>query len=224
MISIVVPVLNEEKSIESLLINLINLDFDKEIIVVDGGSTDNTKVIASKYAKVVDSKKGRAIQMNTGAKECSGDIIWFVHSDSKVDKDSLKHIKETIDQGYIGGGFKLYFADNGSKFMKYIEITSNLRAKFLGLYFGDQGIFIKRDIFLNAGGYPEIEIMEDFQFSIDIKKHGKMKMVNKYIGTSARRFEKGGYLKTFVLMQKMKLLYVLGVSPSKLSKMYREAR
>ncbi|KXZ39928.1 transferase 2, rSAM/selenodomain-associated [Alkalithermobacter thermoalcaliphilus JW-YL-7 = DSM 7308] len=224
MVSIIIPVLNEEKSIEKLLKQLTDLKLDKEIIVVDGGSSDNTVCISKKYAKVIKSQKGRATQMNSGAKVSKGDILWFVHSDSNINKESLSYIKKAINQGYIGGGFSLYFSDNNSLFMKYIALTSNLRAKLLGLYFGDQGIFIRKDVFEKVGGFPKIEIMEDFQFSIDIKKYGKMKLLKIPIGTSARRFEKGGYLKTFILMQKMKILYMLGVKPSKLSKMYREAR
>ncbi|RKD29025.1 TIGR04283 family arsenosugar biosynthesis glycosyltransferase [Thermohalobacter berrensis] len=224
MISIIVPVLNEEKSIERVLEGLNRLEGEKEIIVVDGGSRDKTVEIASKYAKVIKSRKGRAYQMNKGAKEAKGDILWFVHSDSILDKSSLKEIEKTVSNGCIGGGFSLYFSDYNTAFMKFVSITSNWRAKYLKLFFGDQGIFVKRDIFNKLGGYPEIDIMEDWEFSRRLSKEGKIKILEVPIGTSARRFKKGGPLKTLLLMHKIKVLYLLGVPPSRLSKIYREAR
>lgn len=224
MISIIIPTLNEGKSIEELLKNLIRLEGNKELIVVDGGSSDKTVSIASKYAKVLHSEKGRANQMNKGASEARGEILWFVHSDSKIDKDSLEAIESAIDEGYIGGGFSLYFYDYETTFMKYVSITSNWRAKYLGIYFGDQGIFIQKNIFNKIEGYADISLMEDWDISKRLGKIGKMKMMNTPIGTSARRFKQGGQLKTHLLMHKIKILYLLGVPPSKLQKIYREAR
>jgi rSAM/selenodomain-associated transferase 2 len=224
MISIIVPVLNEEKTIERTLRMLSNLNRDKEIIVVDGGSSDNTVKVASSYAKTFESPRGRALQMNLGAQKSTGEILWFVHSDSILEEDSLIRIQEAIEEGYVGGGFSLYFYDLDTKFMKFVSWSSNLRGKYLGLYFGDQGIFVRKDIFNKIGGYPEIPIMEDWELSLRLKKIGLMKMLNTRIGTSARRFKSGGAFKTLMLMHKIKILYSLGVSPDILAKMYREAR
>lgn len=224
MISIIVPVLNEEKSIEKLLLQLSTLKGQKEIIVVDGGSLDKTVDIASKFAKVIHSEKGRAKQMNQGAKASSGDILWFVHSDSKLDNSSLGCIEEAIQKGCIGGGFSLYFYDYDTLFIKFVAKTSNFRAKFLRLIFGDQGIFIKKDIFFNLGGYPDIEIMEDWQLSRELYKVGRVTVLQTPIGASARRFKSGGQLKTLLLMHKIKILYVLGISPARLKDIYREVR
>ncbi len=224
MISIIVPILNEEKGIESLLMDLNSLKGDKEIIVVDGGSTDGTVDKASSIAKVIHSEKGRSRQMNLGAKEALGDILWFVHSDSKIHEESLESIESAIGRGYIGGGFSLDFYDYRTYFMKFVAKTSNLRAKFLGLIFGDQGIFIKKDAFDALEGYPDIELMEDWELSKKLHKVGKVKVVKTPIGTSARRFKSGGQLKTLLLMHKIKFLYMLGVPSSKLKEIYREAR
>lgn len=224
MISIIIPVLNEKKNIEKTLIQFSKLKGDKEILVVDGGSRDNTKEIAERFAKVIHSEKGRAKQMNKGAKKANGDILWFVHSDSVIKDNSIKEIQLAIDEGYVGGGFSLKFYDYNTLFMKYISVTSNLRAKYLGLYFGDQGIFVRRSVFESLGGYPEQEIMEDWEFSLAMKKAGNLKLISTPIGTSARRFKKGGQLRTHLLMHKIKLMYLLGTPTDKLAKIYKNVR
>jgi rSAM/selenodomain-associated transferase 2 len=224
VVSVIIPVLNEEKSIENTLKSALKLQGEKEIIVVDGGSTDDTIQIAERYARVIKSPKGRAYQMNAGAREAKGDILWFVHSDSVLDVASIVHIEDAIRNGATGGGFSLYFYDYDIPFMKYISITSNWRARYMGLYFGDQGLFVRKDIFFKLNGFPEIELMEDFEMSRKLVKEGSMKLLPIKIGTSARRFKQGGPLKTHLKMHKIKLLYIFGTSPSKLNKIYREVR
>jgi rSAM/selenodomain-associated transferase 2 len=221
MISIIVPVLNEEKQIEAFLKKLVELKGKKEIILVDGGSLDNTVKIASKYCSVAAGPKGRGAQMNYGASLASGNIFWFLHCDARVNNNALSEIEKCIKDGYTWGGFSLFFCDDETLFMKYVAYSSNIRGKHLKIVYGDQGVFIKREGFLQIGGYPEIALMEEWVFSKKAAKAGRMKLLDMRLGTSARRFHNGGPIKTLLLMQKIRLLYLLGVSPDKLEAIYR---
>mgnify|MGYP000999957534 CR=1 FL=1 len=129
MVSIIIPVLNEEKKLKGFLTFLENIKGRKEIILVDGESTDNTAFIAGKYAKVLFSERGRSKQMNKGAKYAEGNVLWFLHADSIVDPNSINYIEKAIEDKNIGGGFSLYFYDFNTLFMRYISKTSNIRAE-----------------------------------------------------------------------------------------------
>jgi rSAM/selenodomain-associated transferase 2 len=224
MVTIIIPVLNEEKTIIQTLQNVSRLVGEKEIIVVDGGSTDKTVELARTYARVIQSEKGRAKQMNAGAKIANSNILWFIHSDSVLEPNSLEEIEKAIDEGYIGGFFQLYFYDLETIMMKFIATTSNWRARYLKLIFGDQGTFMRKDIFETIGGYKNMDLMEDWDLSQRIHKVGKMKKVKSKIGTSARRFEQGGPLRILLKLHRIKILYMLGVQGDKLARIYKEVR
>lgn len=224
MISIIVPVYNEEKTIDESLSALVAIQGDREIIIVDGGSQDRTVELAEKYGQVLRGPKGRSRQMNYGASQSQGEILWFVHLDARLDPSSLEEIERTMAEGYVGGGFKLYFYDMGGWLIRYIALTSNLRRSLLKLIFGDQGIFVAREVFQKMDGYKEIDLMEDFDFSLRLHQEGRVKKLRTPIGSSARRFKEGGTLRTFLQMQKIKYLYLRGKSPEDLNKMYRDVR
>ncbi len=219
-VSVVIPVLNESSGILKTLENLLDIAEISEIIVVDGGSTDDTVEVASTYAKVISAKKGRARQMNEGAHAATGQVILFLHADSIISPDSIKKIGQAIiREQVVGGCLKLVF-DDRSLIFRLIALGSNLRAKFLKIFFGDQGIFVKRDVFISTGGFPELPIMEEWEFCRLLKSQGKTLQLNCPIITSSRRFHKHGIWKTLFLMHKLKLLYILGVSPNKLKQIY----
>lgn len=224
MISIIVPVYNEESTIASCLERLEGLEGNKEIIVCDGGSKDDTVSIAGRYAKVIKSGKGRSFQMNAGADAAKGNILWFVHSDSRTDSNSLLAINNAIYAGRDGGCFSLYFYDYDDISLKFLSLTSNLRAKYLKLMFGDQGIFLTKDVFWEIGGYDEIPLMEDWNMSRALYRNYKVKVLKEKIGTSGRRFKEGGFLKTLMFMHMIKFKYITGTSPEELAKMYKEVR
>lgn len=219
-ISIIIPTFNEEKIIEKTLAHTSHLSPSPEIIVVDGGSTDNTRDISGNYATVISSPPGRALQMNTGSKFATGDILLFLHADTTISPDSLHQILTALkDTSVIGGGFKLKLDTPGILF-KSIEIGSNLRASLLKIFFGDQCLWMRKEIFQQIGGYPQIKLMEDWEISQKLKDQGKIVLLPGPALTSARRWIKNGVWKTIFLMHKIKLLYLFGVSPQKLHDMY----
>lgn len=223
-ISIIVPVLNEEAVIATFLKDLCLLEGVGEILVVDGGSSDNTLAIAKEFAAVIESPRGRAKQMNEGARKSKGDVLFFVHADAGVDPRAPIAIADCLkDPSCVGGGFELLI-DDPSVSLRLVSFLSNLRVKTSGLFFGDQGIFVRRVIFEQMGGFREMDLMEDMDFSHRLKSFGKTKQSPLKIKTSSRRWRRNGIWRTIYLMHKLKVLYLLGVSPQRLNQMYGDAR
>lgn len=224
MISIIIPVLNEEKTIARLLQQLKEFghEIPYEIIVVDGGSKDQTVSIAEKWAIVYQLKNAnRGAQLNYGVEKSSGDCLWFLHSDSRLGatKNLLKDIQMVLaDKRYSAGFFKLSF-DSSDCFYRYLAETSNLRARYLGLVFGDQGLFTTRKSYEEVGGFESIPLMEDWRLSRKLRKLGRFYQLPVEIVTSSRRLRKGK-LRTHLKMHKIKLLYLMGMSPEKLAQRY----
>ncbi|KIR01984.1 Glycosyl transferase, family 2 [Lachnospiraceae bacterium TWA4] len=222
-ISIIVPIYNEEKTIEALQQQLIWLPC--EIIFVDGGSTDKTLEKIWPEFHVISGVKGRAAQMNVGAIASSGDVLFFLHCDSELPPHALEQIREVM-RDYEAGCFGIAFHSKNF-FMWTCRVISNHRAKYRRLPFGDQGIFIDSDLFFMAGMFPEIPIMEDYQFSLKLKEWGvKFGMTRKRIYTSDRRFPKGTIPKLKVMWQMNRLRkdYREGVDIDKISAKYKDIR
>jgi rSAM/selenodomain-associated transferase 2 len=220
MISIIIPTYNEKKNIASLLTSLSSLCGEKEIIVVDGGSSDGTGLVAEKVARVIYCKKAnRAKQMNQGANASRGELLWFLHADSKVCPQSLVLIEEAL-QKHSYGGFRLCFQKTDKFSLRVIAFFSNMRAQFFGIIFGDQAMFVRREFFFELGQFSDIELMEDFDFCRRAKKVAKPVILKEKIHTSASRFLKGGIWKTCLMMQYLKILYLCGVQTKKLQQIY----
>ena len=223
-ISVVVPVLNEEATVLSTLEMLESMKGDKEIVFVDGGSTDQTKALIGDRARIVHSPRGRARQMNKGAESTTGEVILFLHCDSRVGPSVLESIsKAVLDPKAAGGGLTLEI-DDPSLIFKIIAFGSNLRPRMSGIFFGDQGIFVKRSAFQEIGGFADIELMEDWDLCQRLKKCGKLVQIPEKITTSSRRWKKKGIWKTIWLMHKIKFLYLKGVTPLELNKIYTDER
>ncbi|HEX5496464.1 MAG TPA: TIGR04283 family arsenosugar biosynthesis glycosyltransferase [Mycobacteriales bacterium] len=219
-VSIVVPVLNEAAVIESALRRLRS-DFPGcDLVVVDGGSSDGTVGLAAPLATVVPGARGRAAQMNEGAGHCAGDVLWFVHADSAVDPAALGQIRACLaDPRVVGGGLRLRF-DRRSRGLDWLARASNLRARRLHQIFGDQALFVRRTVFDELGGFPDLAIMEDLQMSRMLHRRGELRLLPATSTASARRFTEHGTWPMIVFMQYLKLLYHLGVDPERIRRRY----
>ncbi len=222
-VSVIIPVYNEEKTIEGLLQTLRPVKEKTEILFVDGGSTDRTLSLIPEEYRVLHGVKGRARQMNYGAQKSSGDVLFFLHCDSELPKDAIEQI-EAVMRKYRVGCFGIAFHSKNI-WMKCCQIISNHRIKDRKIMFGDQGIFIRRNLFFDLGGFPELPIMEDYQFSLTLKELGvKIGIAKKRIYTSDRRFVKGGRLRIMWKMNRLRAMYRRGVDIEKIADLYRDVR
>lgn len=224
-ISIIIPTYNEEKTIQKLQRQLKPLQKKCEIIFVDGGSTDNTLQLIDSGYRVLHTKKGRAEQMNEGAKSSHGDVLFFLHCDSELPKNPLEEIKKVMKK-YEAGCFGIAFHSHNF-FMFTCRVISNHRIKDRKVMFGDQGIFIDRDLFFEVGMFPKLPIMEDYQFSLNLKERKiKLGMTGKRIYTSERRFPKGTIPKLQLMwkMNRLRKMYRDGVDIEIISKLYKDVR
>ncbi|WP_236244284.1 TIGR04283 family arsenosugar biosynthesis glycosyltransferase [Streptomyces sp. CC210A] len=219
-VSIVVPVLNEEDTIVAALTRL-RRDFPGcELVVVDGGSTDATAQLAAPLAVLVRSERGRARQMNAGARHCTGDVLWFVHVDTEVAPAALGQILTVMsDPRVVGGGLTLRF-DRRSPGLDYLAYTSNARARHLRHIFGDQAMFVRRSVFDELGGYPDLAIMEDLEMSRRLDRRGRLALLPATSTASARRLVAHGVWRMTVFMQYLKVLYFAGVDPERIGRRY----
>ncbi len=196
-ISIIIPTLNEEKTISQCLETVMNIP-GIEVIVSDGGSTDRTVEIAGQHrdVKVVSSLTGRSIQMNNGATCARGEILLFLHADCILSREDVLKIRQIFDSGiFVGGAFKIRLLSD--KFLyRLIEMGINFRSKVFKLPYGDQGLFVKRSIFEKLGGFRDMPICEDLDFIFRLKKSGKIIILNEEILSSIRRWGNNGILRT----------------------------
>ena len=224
-ISIIVPIYNEEKTIRPLLNQLRTIKDRCEIILVDGGSTDRTLEYIDSDFRVLHSEKGRAKQMNVGAKESTGDILFFLHCDSELPKKPLEQIRYVM-KDYRVGCFGIAFHSKNF-FLFTCRVISNHRIKDRNVVFGDQGIFLERKLFFDMGMFPELPIMEDYQFSLKLKERGeRIGITPKKIYTSDRRFPKGTIpkLREMWKMNRLRKKYRDGMEIQLLADMYEDVR
>ncbi len=222
-ISVIVPTLNESDCIVATLDRLKPFREDgHEVIVVDGGSQDETVDLAIPLAdKIIKSTPGRAQQMNIGANQASGDVLWFLHADTMVPDNAIQHIHLALeDKKYQWGRFDIRLAGN-QRLLRLIERLMNLRSRITGIATGDQGIFVRRETFESVSGYTPIPLMEDLDISKRLKKRSRPCCLDAKLITSSRRWEENGILRTIFLMWRLRLAYAFGVKPEKLAHDYK---
>lgn len=224
MVSIVVPTLNEEAAIAETIRTLQALPGEKEILIADGGSEDRTPAIAVELGvRVVSSQRGRGCQIRTAAAEARGDVLWFVHADSRPEPGALEAIANALsDSAVIGGNFWLVFEGEHYSARQMTAIYPYLR--WLGLSYGDAGIFIRRSGYEAMGGCRPFPLFEDLDLIRRMKRHGKFVHLETRIFTSARRFAGPRYARVWALWITLQVLYWAGVSPYRLARWYRHVR
>ncbi len=224
-ISIIMPVLNEAINLRNSLSQL-KLSVNEELIIVDGGSSDETMSIASEFTdRVFQTETGRANVMNYGAGKAVGVVLLFLHADCVLPDNGFDIIRKTLNDNTVSAGaFYLSIDDHRFRF-RIIEFGANLRSRASSLLYGDQGIFMKRSIFKRVGGYADIPLMEDIDISKKLFKVGKLALVNPPITASSRRWIEEGALYTTLRDWSIAFSYTFfSVSPVKLIKHYKDVR
>lgn len=223
-ISIIIPTLNEVGNIKEA-IAITQPSTNVEVIVVDGGSQDDTVAIAQSLGvKVILSSPGRAAQMNAGAVAASGDILLFLHADTRLPIGFDDMIRIALQQsGTVAGAFKLRI-DASLLSLRWVEWGVNARSHFWQMPYGDQAFFLTREVFQQIGGFPELPIMEDFELMRRLKSIGRIVIIPTPVITSARRWLQKGVFKTTLLNQIVIIAYLLGVSPERIRCWYRREK
>ncbi len=223
-ISIIVPTLNEADNLPILQPAAAVV---KELIVVDGGSTDDTVQIAQELDfRVIEEvgSGGRGAQLNAGAKNASAPLILFLHADTQLPSGFQDAVIRCLsDPDTVLGAFSLK-VDGGNTALKFIAKCANIRSRFLQIPYGDQSFFLRKNTFTELGGFPELPIMEDFIFVRQAKKKGKIRTLPQTVTTSARRWQRLGPVHTTLINQFVILGYYLGVKPEKLAAFYRNKK
>ena len=223
-ISIIIPALNEARAIGETLDAAARVKGLTEVIVVDGGSADETVEVArARGARVVNSTRGRGAQMHAGAQAARGEVLWFLHADTHAPADAAECIARALrDPRAVGGNFRIRFdgASGAARFLTWLYP----RLRLLGLAYGDSGFFVRRAAYERAGGFRAFPIFEDLDLLRALWRQGRFVQADGCVVTSSRRFEGRSFALTFVRWSLLQGLYWLGVSPHTLTRLYAPVR
>jgi rSAM/selenodomain-associated transferase 2 len=225
-VSVVMPALDEAAGIAASLAGLQRLRAaGSEVIVVDGGSRDATPAIAAPLAdRVIPSPRGRAAQMNAGARAARGSVLVFLHADTVVPPGALEGLEARLEaSGRSWGRFDVSIAGAGP-LLGLVAFLMNARSRLTGIATGDQAIFMRRAAFDRAGGFPEIPLMEDIALSKILKHESPPLCLRERVVTSGRRWRRHGTVRTIALMWWLRLAYALGADPHRLARRYEARR
>jgi rSAM/selenodomain-associated transferase 2 len=220
-LSIVVPVLNEAGLIEAALSALQPLrERGAEIIVADGGSRDGTAELAGPFAsRVIPAPKGRAVQMNAGARMATGDLLLFLHADTRLPDGADRVLVRAFETGAAWGRFDVRLSGR-HPLLRIVAMLMNWRSRLTGIATGDQAMFVRRDVFERVGGFPDIPLMEDIALSMALKHIAPPRCLREQVMASGRRWEEQGVLRTILLMWELRLRYFFGADPADLACRY----
>lgn len=222
--SIVIPVLDEAAGIVDCLAALAPLRTASEIIVVDGGSVDGTRALAAppRADRVIDTARGRARQMNAGAAAALGEVLVFLHADTRLPARALESMRAALERGAAWGRFDVAITGR-HPLLRVVAAFMNLRSRITGIATGDQAVFVRRAEFQAVGGFPEIALMEDIALAARLKRRTRPACLKARVTTSGRRWERNGVLRTIALMWWLRLAYFLGADPDRLARLYYRA-
>ncbi len=223
-VSIIIPTLNESGCIADTLDALSKLGNSFEVIVVDGGSADDTARVAREHGvRLLNAGRGRGSQMHVGALQARGSILWFLHADTAPPADALERIAESLrDEQVVGGSFDVEF-DSRRLSARFVRWFYRQMRRF-GLCYGDSGIFVRREAYERIGGFMPFPIFEDLDLVRRLRKLGRLVQLDKCVITSSRRFANRVFLLTFARWIFLQLLYWAGVNPVKLGRLYGPVR
>jgi rSAM/selenodomain-associated transferase 2 len=228
LVSIVIPALNEEGTLPETIRSCREAG-GCEVVVADGGSRDRTVAIARELSDaVVSSPMGRAHQMNAGAAAARGGILLFLHADTVLPPEGIARILEAMKDGaLVGGAFRIRLLPSpcaGAYARAALRITGsaiNLRSLLIRSYTGDQAIFLRAATFRACGGFPEIPLMEDVELSRRMAREGKTILLPLRVGSSGRRWERWGPVRTILLMWRLRIGYLMGMTAAECAERYR---
>jgi rSAM/selenodomain-associated transferase 2 len=228
-ISIVIPVFNEREALPGTLRALAEFSDLHEVIIVDGGSTDGTREALfgclPAHGRLIDGPRGRGNQLNAGGQAATGDVLIFLHADTRLPSSAMQQIDEVLsDSDVAGGGFCARFREDKPWTLRIVTAGINLRTRLFGSPTGDQAIFSRRGAFVTAGGFAQWPIFEDVDFVHRLKRVGRFAVVPSHVTTSARRYISRGVLRTVLLMYALRVGFWLGVSPFRLRHWFRDVR
>lgn len=220
-ISVIIPTLNEARYLPGTLTRLSKFEL-VETIVADGGSTDETVKIAKSFsANVLDCLRGRARQMNEGARSAAGDILLFLHADTILPETWDQKIRAALaEKNVCGGAFSLKIEGDSLR-LRLLEALANFRSHRFLMPYGDQALFVRSATFREIGGFPDMPIMEDFEFMRLLRKRYKIRILPERVVTSGRRWKRLGIFRATAINQAIIIGYYGGISPDKLARFYR---
>ena len=224
MLSVIIPTFNEAASIDQLLAAVEKIAGPLEVIVVDGGSDDKTvQIVRDRGVRLIASERGRGAQMHAAACAATGDVLWFLHADTRPSLDSAKQIAEALrDPHVVGGNFNVVFDSSAFSARFVTRLYRELRR--FGLCYGDSAIFVRRESYKRSGGFKPFPIFEDLDFVRRLRRCGHFKPLASVVTTSARRFEGQSFALTFARWSLLQILYWLGVNPQTLGLLYPPVR
>lgn len=218
--SVIIPTLNEEEHVAEAIRSALAAGA-AEVIVSDGGSRDRTVEVArAAGARVIASERTRARQLNRAADEATGEMLLFLHADTRLPARAVDVAAVSLRGGAVFGGFRVRFAEQGWR-LRYVQTMINLRTRLTRAPWGDQAQFTTSDAFARIGGYPDYPLMEDYELARRMKRIGRTVVLPLFVETSGRRFLSKGVIRTSAINWSIVAAYHAGVSPERLAKWYR---